>query len=329
MTGEKMINISANTLLVVHSDGRSMPFDADSLRSSILAAAPEVGDDTARDISLAIEFALKKQSRSTDSSEQSFMHTEIDSMIVSILSGVGMSGAAEKYRKSSTLKGDIYRIPINKMEFFIAENFGLSGETLKLIAAKVFNTVKAIGADSAEPALICELAKHFINLNAASGIPYTVVRPDFRSNTDFTVDISEIESLLPDDVTPFISKRIITLHSMDLRIFQALHADIRLNGIAENANLVPPMTELALAEHFMRTAQALDKICLAADEAARRKAFDIAIPLKLILHLSDASIFTRDKMACQTSSEQEICAAELCSMLSGMLTRRPIKFTSA
>lgn len=321
-----MILLSDNTMLLIHADGHSSPFDPAALEKEISSVCRDSGLE--RDIALAVEYALRKQSR--DKGEQCFKRSEVDSMIIAILEGVGMTQAAEEFRKNSSLKNDIYRIPVTRMEFFLAENSGLSGETLKLIASKVVNTLKAIGADTAEPALVSELAKHFVRLESEKEhLPYTIVKPDFRDAAKYTVTSSEIESELSAEAQVMISKRIIALHTMDLRIFQAVRADIRLTGIAAEAELTPPMTELALAEHLMRTASVLDEICLAADKKAREKAFDSGNPVKLIVHFTDASIFTRDMMACPDTNAQEQCAAELCRMLSSMLTRRPVKFTSA
>ena len=187
-----MILSSENSILVIHADGRSAPFDPYALEKEIAAVCRDSGVE--RDIALAVEYALRKQCRETG--EQCFKRSEIDSMIVAIFEGVGMSQAAELFRRNSTLRGDIYRIPVTRMEFFLSEKFALSGDTLKRIAAKIVNTLKR-KRRRCRTGLGRSLPSISSDLNGKDVLPYTVVRPNFRDAAKYTVTSAEIESLFP------------------------------------------------------------------------------------------------------------------------------------
>lgn len=193
---------------------------------------------------------------------------------------------------------------------------------------KVTNTLSSIGADAgSSQQMVLELARHFLRQNAMRVSENILKRPDFTPDKETSIRYSELTAEIDDQTREYFTKRILKFHPVSLHIFPSLRIDIRLTGIAVSSGLSAPLTELVLAPSLMNLTDAIDKTCLAVDAICERKGFASDVPIKLILNLADASLFTRDWMECSTASAQEQCAVSLGEMLCGMLTRQPIKMT--
>lgn len=323
-----MIRIGEHSILLLLPDGRSVPFDQSELRDRVEKAVSdciETKDTTiAQDIALAAEMAVWDKIRTEEN--PAVPAQTLDALVVRILQSVGMTGAAEAFRRNSLLHGDFQLIPMNKISFFLEENLNLHGDTLERITEKVFNTMRSIGADETAPALVLELAKHFLAMSAGK-IAFPIRTPDFTPDKEHTIAADALVADLSPDARDFFSARILKVHPVNLRIFPALRLDLRLTGIAERENLLSPFTELALGAAFIRCARAADELSLIADRAFREHGHEADTPVKLLLHVTDASIFTRDRMGCSTQESQEKCAVSLCRVLAQEMTRFPFQMT--
>ena len=323
-----MVDIVNDTVLIVQKDGTTQPFDADHLSRQLAESAriagvydPEMPDD----IALSIEYTLRQKSISNES--PCFDIADIDYLIFQTLVNVGYGKVDDVYRKNSFLLTDHSRIPIHKVNSCIEENLDIHGSRLELIAKKVINTMQAIGARDSSEQLIRELAKHFLRQSTEHISPDVLKHPDFQPDKASTIRFSELLPYMPPSIQNYFDKRILSFHPVSLHIFPVLRLNIRLTGIATSAALEAPLTELTLSPELIKLAGAVDRFCLLVDQICVKKGYADNTPVKLMLSLGDASVFTRDWMACSNHEAQEACAVSLCEILYNMLTRQPVKMT--
>ncbi|MBO5958752.1 MAG: hypothetical protein J6Q65_01385 [Lentisphaeria bacterium] len=327
-----MIRIGENTVLILSPDGRAIPFAHEELQrrlEKLLSAHMDSRELTvARDIASAVEMVLQNKFGNTAESVQPpCIKSEIlDDLVCRILNGAGFRKAAETYRRENVANGGFVRIPLDRIRCFLEENLEVRGDELDRIAEKVFHTMKSIGADDSSPQLALELARHFCAV-AAGKVAFNIAPPDFDPDKDCTIQPEQLIGKLSAESRVFFDNRILMVGKINLRIFPAIRLDLRLTGIGTYYHLVAPLTELALAPAFMQAARAADELCLIADELFRSRGNEADTPVKVILHLMDASVFTRDWMGCNSTLAQERCAVNLCKAFASELTRFPFQLT--
>lgn len=323
-----MIRIGGNTILLLFPDGSAIPFDPAELQERLekaLTGSLDAEDlPLAHDIALAAEMMLWKNLRGEPS--PSVKAETLDFLVVGILQKAGLNAAAEAFRGNSILKNICSKIPAAHLSTFLEEKLDLHGDALARISEKVFNTLKSIGADASSPGLALALARHFREV-AAGKISVSVQPPDFTPDKICTIRPEELEGLLSSEARIFFEKRILKVHPVNLRIFPAIRLDLRLTGLASSEGLLAPLTELTLAPAFIRAARAADETLLAADKLFRKHGNESDVPAKLLLHLSDAELFTREWMGCSSTLSQEKCAENLCRNFASELTRIPVRLT--
>lgn len=320
-----MIRVGEHTIFLICPDGRSIPWDPAQLQErleKILSTKVDQAAAYARDISLAAEMALTNRMKNNPA--PGILTENLDDLVVHILHCAGLRSAAEEYRLESAAGAS--RIPLDRIRTFLVENLQLEGTMRERIPEKVFHTMKSIGADDTSPELALELGKHFLAV-AAGKIEFNIKRPDFTPDKENTVRQDDFLARLTPGSAAFFEKRILKVNTVNLRIFPAIRLDVRLTGIATENRLIAPLTEMMLAPGFIQAARAADELCLAADAIFREHGHEVDIPAKVLLHLSDASVFTRDWMGCNSVESQERCAMNLCRAFASEMTRVPVKLT--
>ena len=322
-----MIELSENTVMILDTEGRSAPFDPDLLRDRLAEALSSAGTpdpQMASDIALAVDFALRERARSAPDVLRS---ADVELLAGRILSDLGLSEAVRAFRRTAPAGTVSFVVEIQRIRDFLESQFPGSGVDLDRTAKKVYHTLQSIGAEAAKPALITELARHFL-LSAPGGGGRSFPSPVFaRDPSPCTLPPEDILIHLTDPAArDAVRQRIVILHPVDLRIFPVLRFDLRLTGLA---NDLPegPLTELSLAPSLYRAADAMDALALAADSACSAAGHETDTPLKTALHLMDSSVFTHDFMGCSSEKETRDCAASLAAILRSALSRTPIRVT--
>ena len=323
-----MIELSENTVLILDPDGRTAPFDPDLLRSRLEEALRVSGTPDsflASDIALAVDFALRERVRTSPDVLRS---ADVELLTGRILSDLGLEDAVRAFRRTAPAGTVSFVVEIQRIRVFLETQFPGSGTALDRTAKKVFHTLQSIGAEAAKPALITELARHFL-LSAPENGGKEFPEPVFVARTTPPCFLSTDDLLAPlkdPEAQAAVRERIVNLHPIDLRIFPVLRFDLRLTGLARD--LPPgPLTELSLAPALYRAADVMDSLALAADAACAAAGHETDTPLKTALHLMDASVFTHDYMGCSSEKETKACAASLAGILRSTLSRVPIRIT--
>jgi len=321
-----MINISNHTIFILLDDGRAVPFDSAFLQQRILDACLNAGVSdswVAQDIALSVEFAISKTLNAGESG--SVKAAEIDALVTRILEDAGYIDAAEEYGKvAGHYLPENFRIA--ELRKFLEERLNLSGEQLASVAARVRNTLVSIAAPVPSPQLILELARHFRQIDT-DGVHLDIEIPKHHFAGASLIESAEIQNKLSTETAEMVSKRILTIHPVNLKVFQYLRIGVRLTGLVTESKLSAPVTELSLMPLFYPLAECIDSICLEADSICLERNFADATPLKLLLDFTDTAIFTREWMGCQTPSSAEKTARELALSLASQLTHKPFKIT--
>ncbi len=318
-----MIRIGGNVIFILYPDGRSVPFEPAplcSLLEKILADKIDQGAAVARDIVSAVELVLSGQADQS----RTVRAEDLDGLVIRILSSAGLASAAAAYRNNAALNGGLERIPQSRIRTFLEESLHLTGTVLDRTAEKVANTMKSIGADESSPALALELAKHFLNTGANR---FNIELPDFTPDKECTIRPEEMTGKLSPAAAVFFEKRILKINPVNLKLFPVLRLEVRLTGLADMQNLLAPLTELALAPGIVQAARSADELCLAADSLFRAHGNEADLPAKVFLHLTDASVFSRNWMGCHSVEAQEKCAVCLAKLFASEMTRVPFKLT--
>ncbi len=317
-----MIRIGEHASLILFPDGRAIPFEPAYLLQrleKVLAERIDQSETVARDIVSAVELVLAGHGG------QSIREEALNDLVVRILNSAGLNSAAAAYRDDAVLNGGMDRIPQAKLRTFLEENLELTGNILDRISEKVGNTMKSIGADESSPALALELAKHFLSI--ASAAKFNVELPDFTPDKECIIRPEDMLVRLAPVSAAFFEKRILRINPVNLKIFPALRLEVRLTGIATENRLLSPLTELALAPGIIQAARAADELCLVADSLFQAHGNTGDLPAKVFLHLTDASLFSRNWMGCNSVEAQEKCAVSLAKLFASEMTRVPLKLT--
>lgn len=322
-----MIELSENTVLILDPEGRTAPFDPELLSTRLeeaLRASGTPDSFLASDIALAVDFALRERARTSPDVLRS---ADVELLAGRILSDLGLDGAVRAFRRTAPAGTVSFVVEVQRIRDFLESQFPGSGTALDRTAKKVFHTLQSIGAEAAKPALITELARHFL-LSAPGNDGKGFPEPSFaRPISPCTVSPEEILARLKDPAAETaVRERIVNLHSIDLRIFPVLRFDLRLTGLARGLP-AGPLTELSLSPALYRAADVMDSLALAADAACAAAGHETDTPLKTALHLMDASVFTHDYMGCSSEKETRTCAAALADILRSALSRVPIRVT--
>ena len=320
-----MIELAMTSVLLLDSEGRAIPFDPEYLRFRIEKALTRAGmpdSELAADIALSIEFALKSGKKNPD--EPLIRGTEVELMTSKVLDDIGYTQAAAIFRETAEYGTLSFLVGIAELRNFINREMPGCGPHLEHITRKVYHTLNTIGANSAAPALILELAKHFLLTMEKSETPHGLEIKFIPGHQVLTTQ--DIQAQLTDEAAlTFLQNRVLSVQEVDLRVFPVLRFHFRLAGIA--GDLTPPITELALSPALIRVADAMDAIALAADKAWKLQNPAADIPLKTTLSFDDASIFIRSSMGCAGREQEERCAASLAQVLISMTARRPIRIS--
>ena len=321
-----MIELAMSSILLLDPDGRAVPFDPERLRMRIdraLSGAGMPDDELAADIALSIEFALKSGKKKPD--EPLIRAEEVEFMTSKVLDDIGYNQAAAIFRETAGHGSSSFLVEVTRLRNFLEKEMPGCGPHLELIARKVYHTLNSIGADSAAPALILELAKHFLLTMEKNNAVLPGLEIKFMPGRQ-VLTAQDIQAQLQDpNALEFLQNRVLSVQEVDLRIFPVLRFHFRLAGIT--GNLTPPVTELALSPALIRIADAMDSIALAADQAWKKMNPDADTPLKTTVSFDDISIFVRSWMGCTSYEQEERCAASLAQILVSMTARRPIRIS--
>ena len=320
-----MIELSVNAILILDPEGRSVPFDVERLRLRIVDCFNRAGtpdEELAADIALSVEYALRAGKQKNPDAPL-VLSTDVDLMASKILDDIGYGQAAELFRNTASAPAAAFLVEMNRIRSFLEREFPENGANMDWIVRKVHHTLTSIGADSAAPGLIVELAKHFLLTADRGGNP-----PEIQirfSPRKLTLTQPLIASELKEEYAlELLHKRVITIQDIDLRLFPVLRFHVRLSGLTEG--LTPPITELSLSPALFRIADAMDSIALAADAAWKKLSPTAETPLKTAVYLADSSVFVHDWMGCINGEQGKRCATSLAQILASMMARRPFRF---
>ena len=313
-----------NSLPLLDPDGNPVPFDAEQLESRTANALERAGTpdpDLADSISLAVECALREKRNSGIPVRSS----EPVSLAVRILRDIGRTDAANILETAEEPDLTFHPEDRARIRAFLREQFPDAGDELERTEKKVMHTLLSIGAETARPALIGELARHFLrNGEKTPGpVPVRQARPSPLIITGERI----VQALTDLSAREWMRRRILAVSPFDLRVFPVLRFEIRLSGLKKE--LPPgPLTELALAPFIYRIADAMDAVCLAADAVCSAKGHGEETPLKTALHFPDAASFAQEFMGYEKGDGPAVsCMASLASLFCSSLTRRPVRVT--
>jgi len=329
-----MIELSSQAIFLQDSTGCAAPFDPDDLAARIRSVLPDSGDDPdalARDAVSAVEYALRHSAGKPKTGPLYVKASAVDAMIANILRSVGLDESAAAYGRTKRIDGASETFRDARISVLLSEHLQLKGDRLAVVARKVSNTLRSIGADASATGLVLELARHFDGAaDAVGSVPVSLPEAGWNDRgfilppEEFVCRLSAESSRLLDPTL-----RAVRVQPIDLRVFPAIRVELRFFPLLRGAGLETPVTELAFAPLLAPVAACVDELCIAADDVCSLHGCGAAAPLKLLLHFADAEAFASEAMGCSGRKASEEFLNGLASFFVSMITRRPEKITCA
>ena len=233
--------------MVVGPDGAAAAFSLDTLHLTVLQAF--VRTDTpenylAEDVALAVEYALRHSSRRNPV----FTRAEVNNAVVRVLEETGLIDAARYYRKHNvravmSLTGDPAAVAgLLANHLSDAER----NTNFSALAARVCDALGKLDIAAPSPALCIELARCCLAAPAAAGITL----PPTGSPGGEYLALKEMSAALSPAAAALCRIGALQFQPVSRRVFPSLRAVFKLTGFASGAGLVPPITEMMIADRL-------------------------------------------------------------------------------
>ena len=300
-----MICLSSSAIMVMANDGTKRRFEPEELQSRLILSCLDSGIKDywlAEDLTNAVENALLFQSNSG----VVFSESEINSFLIKILEDAGYPNIAENFRGKNKIISENIALSYNTVKKLFKTQLGISGDNLTNLSEKVLNACDSIGASSASPSLLLELARHYKKFN----IPV----PKFKNHnhhsltqTPWILPFPEILKLLTPDTCELVKSGLIEFSGVS-RLFPSIKISLKLQVLADHYNLEPIITELILFPCFDIVIEGINEIIKRINRHfALNEDIKIDKNLPVYLRFSDIYIFSKKYLGVQMPSGEKFC----------------------
>jgi hypothetical protein len=301
-----MIKLSESSVMLSRSDGSVINFDAGALQTEIIKSflAAGIRDAwVAEDIVLAVEYALLQSSRP----DNLFPLSEVNAAIIKILEETGYPEVADIYRKNNSRLDIEFSPDRDYLNQLISRHLGLTGELLKTVAEKVAGAAAALDIDSAAAVLFIELAKFYkTRLPQAPEIQLVGLSTHNAGTARGYVAAAAIEESLSAQSRTVVRDGILRPHGIS-PLFPAIRMTLKIKLLAEQAELVPPVTELMIIPGFPAPAAAVND-CVKTAQRLYAESSGETRKLPVYLNIPDMSEFAAGYLDAQWPEGRECCA---------------------
>lgn len=296
-------------IYIREQDGYNSMFSAGELRDKLFrclaGASVENPQDSADDITLAVEYSLLN--RQKNGTGGIIDRGELDAAVIRLLEDTGFPEAAELYRHDRGFEEELVPASLEAVGDLISRRISCPEREIGLLCGSVLDAVRKLDITEASPHLYLELARHFVKSAAASRSSALPSLPQ--------LDSEKLEAL-PQNVAPetakLIKSRVITIEGLTA-IFPCVRFHVSMQEFCDFFDVTSPVTELLVYPAVNQVAAAIEecRLALADDRSAD-------IPCTLNIH--DLRQFVRDGFECSDGLAAESLAAELAELFTPYTT---------
>ncbi|MFA6716620.1 MAG: hypothetical protein WCS27_14665 [Victivallaceae bacterium] len=307
-----MVKLSDDSIMLISPSGETGVFDPERLQSRIIQSFLAAGVSEsylADDISLAVEFSLRKSRRK----EKIFTLSEINNSVVQILKDTGFPETAAIYMRHNACSRVTVDPDFNTVRKLLRKNMAVSPELLDELCGKVVSAAQHLNIKSAAPELFIELAKHYeIEEFAAEDIE-PVSLDSWEQDNHWLVSVKTIEQELPVSARALIDAGALRLIGVS-RMFPAIRIFFMINAFCRFHGLSGPVTEMVLIPYLFAAGKAIDSCITTAGSLAENRD-----ELPIFLTIPDMSSFAAQMLDASWPEVEKNCremVTPLCNSLS-------------
>ena len=309
-----MIKLADTTIMLAGSEGHVSAFDPDRLQSRIIQSFLAAGINEihlADDISLAVEFSLRKSKRK----EKIFTLSEVNHSVVRILQDTGFPEVAAIYARRNACTRMTIDPEFNTVKKLLQKQLGANLESLDLLCGKVVSAARQLNIENAAPELFVELAKHYESEEFATEDIEPVPLGAWEHDNHWLVSAKSLRQELSNSTRGLMEAGVIRLIGVS-SMFPSIRIFFMINEFCRFHDLEAPLTEMVLIPYLYSAGKAVDN-CIQttarmAEEAGQEK-------LPVFLNVPDMSSFAVQMLDASWPEVEKDCRemlTPLCNSLS-------------
>lgn len=309
-----MIKLADTSIMLTSSEGIISAFDPDRLQSRIIQSFLAAGiteSYLADDISLAVEFSLRKSKRK----EKVFTLSEINNSVVRILKDTGFPEIAAIYMRNNACSQVTIDLEFNTIKKLLQKRLGVNLNSIDDLAGKVISAAQQLNIKHAAPELFVELAKHYEIEEFASEDIEPVSLDAWEQDNRWLVSAKSLEQELAVSARSLIDAKVIRLIGVS-GMFPSIRIFFMINEFCRFHGLTGPLTEMVLVPYLFAAGKAIDNCVKTTDYLAAEQGQD---DLPIFITIPDMSSFAAQMLDASWPAVEKDCremVTPLCNSLS-------------
>lgn len=316
-----MIQLSSNTILILHPDTTTEPLDTEDIKKRIFQACVAAGENDswiADDLSLAVEFSLLTKE------ERMIRVEDLNSLICSILEDSGFPAVAVEFKRvTKSAPPNFLAVNEESVRIVLNHNLALEPARLERVISRVLKSLELLGMEQASRGLIQELGRQFRDSDFTASVPRPPEPGEPVKNSSVVLRKEDLAARVSEQTASYLRSGVLRLSHVS-RLFSVLRLELSLTAFSELNGLEKPVTELAFWSISSQLAFAIDELCRIADSVCLEQGEAGCTPLPLSLSVRDAASFARNYMNTPEKNAIE-CARGLLGAFTASLNRQPFK----
>ncbi|MDD5697216.1 MAG: hypothetical protein PHH77_01250 [Victivallaceae bacterium] len=311
-----MIKLADTSIMLTDAEGVTSVFDPDRLQSRIIRSFLAAGiteSCLADDISLAVEFSLRKSKRK----EKIFTFSEINNVVVRILKDTGFPEIAAIYERSNTCSRMTVDPEFNTIRKLFRKHLGINHASLDDICGKVIAAARQLGIKNAAPGLFVELAKHYESADFSDTDIEPVSLAAWEQDNRWLVSTQAIARELAVSARGLAEAGVIRLIGVS-SMFPSIRVFFMINEFCRFHGLGGPLTEMVLMPYLFSAGKAVDNCITTIERLAAEQAAGKDLPI--FLTIPDMSSFAVQLLEASWPEAENDCR-EMIAPLCNSLTR--------
>lgn len=289
-------------IYIREQDGYNSMFSAGELRARLYrclsGAGVEAPEDSADDITLAVEYSLLNRQKSGP--DGIIDRGELDAAVIRLLEETGFPESARLYRNDGGFEEELLPAEEPAVSQLISRRISCPEHEAEIICGNVLDAVRKLGIEKASPHLYLELARHFSKSRASARSSALPELP--------RLDSGKLETLPQNVSAPtaaLLEKKVITIEGLTA-IFPCVRFHVSMQEFCGYFDVTSPVTELLVYPAVNQVSSAIGECRLAlGDDTAD-------LPCTLTIH--DLRQFAREAFECSSDMAAEMLAGELASL---------------
>ena len=310
-----MIKLADTTIMLTDSEGIISAFDPDHLQSRIIRSFLAAGineSSLADDISLAVEFSLRKSKRK----EKNFTISEINNTVVQILRDTGFPEIAAIYQRNNGCSRMTVDPEFNTIKKLLQKHFGANIASLDNLCGKVISAARQLNIKDASPGLFIELAKHY-EIEEFSGADIEPVPLDaWEQDNRWLVSAKDLVRELAVSTRNLIDAKVIRLLGVS-SMFPSIRIFFMINEFCRFHGLSGPLTEMVLIPYLFSAGKMIDNCITTTERLVAEPTVHDGLPI--FLTVPDMSSFAVQMLDASWPEVEKDCremVMPLCNSLS-------------